>query len=691
MQLYRKQNGFDPGQLIDVVKQTHEIKEKVLSDKLDKLQKEQESIAHSDSYLRRFMTAAKVLSNPALASAKGEKDAFGARDVSYASSSSSVDAADVLFVSPTFGSNEGSLSIKVDRIATYDKITGSVAQTSKTDNITASETRVYIRGVEVIVPSNATLEEVSKAINANKTDSHVSAYSQKFSETDYRVFLSETNTGEKITFETVVNKLTESFASETDYRVFLSETNTGEKITFETVVNKLTESFASDTEALGLAGTLVIAGEEKTVTAAMSLTDIAALITEVPDYVATVSGVGPYTLDLTKSALPVTLTDEATEKLFDQLGLSESLSAESDLKAQYYVNGNPTVLQSSSNQIEGLYHKASVTLLQPSGGETVTATVEKDPLVVQESIDEFIMAYNELITFADAQTAKDPKNNYEPKEGAYLAKNRQFINMIDRIKRSFTYVTPGVSGLSHLSEVGVRKDENGLLVKDSAKLAQILDSNLGGVEQVFAFVSTNLTGGYYEVSMHPTKLPTEMSGKEVRISVTKNASSEYAARMYLWDGAVESNETALFIGSSNINVGTTGKVNLKGPLGSIYEGFIFDYLGPELGTPVDPDLTTEEQGFSFSQGIGDSLQKALADMVMLQINSDKATDQKNELNMLSYSAKKRYATIEKQQEEQRAKNAREVSKTQRQVESLQADFERLKIAENGLKQVTGSF
>lgn len=651
MRLTQKHKGFDPGQMIEVTKQVNDVKEKAFTTKLEKLQQEQEALVKSDAYLRRFMSAAKVLSNPKLAALKGEQDAFGTRAVSYASDSLAVTGSDVVLVSPNIGANEGSLAIQVDRIATHDRITSSVAQASKTTNITSTETKIYIRGVEVTVPANATLEEIVGAINVKKADSHVSSYAQKF--------------------------------SDTDYRLFLSGTETGEKITFETIVNKLTESFDSNTDPLGLSGTLVIGGEEKVVTSTMNLGDIATLISEVTDFTATVSAGPPYTLDVLKNAVPVTLTNEATEKLFDDLGITESGTLEDDLKAQYYVNGSPTVLQSTTNQIEGLYNKATVSLLKASGGATVTTTVSRDPVAVKGALDEFISTYNDLVTFANELTAKDPKNNYAPKEGAHLAKNRSFVSMMDTIKRSFSAVTVGVTGLSHISEVGISKDDNGLLVANESKLVDTLNSNLQGVEQVFGFISTNVTGGYYIATQHPTKLPSEMSGQEVRVSITKDASSDYSARMYLWDGVTATQDTTLPIGSSDIKVYADGKVNLKGPVGSIYENFVFDYRGPEIG------ITTEEQGFTFSQGLGDMLEKSLAQKVLLQALGDDV--QTNDMNKISSSLQRKQKTLEKQLKEQKTKSARELKRTQRYVERMQAGFAKMREMESELKKLTSNF
>ena len=644
--LFRKHNGFSPDQLLKAKQLGNDIREKAFVDKIDRLTKEESATIEADLYVRKLMSAAKALSNPSAALNQGEKNAFRARTAVLSSSVPTTDANNIVLVSPSIGAAEGSMSIKVNRIATKDKTTGTVAQTSTTANITATETRIYVKGTEVKVPTNATLDEIVGAINAKKTDTHVEAFARKF--------------------------------SNTDYRLFMSNSKEGEKITFETIVNKLTESFVSNVTPLSLAGTLVIGGEEKVITPTMTLTDIATLISTVPTFVATVGGVGPYTLDVTESAVPVVLTDVATEKMMDQLGLAESAATADSLKAEYFLDGDLTPLYSTSNHIEGLYHKTAIDLLAPSDGAEITASISRDSPAVLSAIDEFIEAYNSLIKFADAQTAKDSKNNYKPKEGAYLANSRPFIRMIDRIKKIYTNtITGGVTGLNHVSEIGIKRDANGVLIKDQNKLSNILDSNLEGVEQVFAFISVNTTGGYFQTIEHPKELPSQVFGKDIMVSVTKNAAGAYAARLYLDAAGVISEDTSIAIGSADITINAAGNISVSGPADTIYEGFQFCYSGPTILTPIDPATNTETQGFRVSQGLGDLLANKLSDIVLLQINSDEAVDQTNELNKISYRVSKEKLSQEKRLEELKAKNARMMQREKRKAERFQHDMEKV--------------
>lgn len=644
--LFRKHNGFSPDQILNAIRTGQEIREKRFSDVIERISKEQEAILQADQHMRRLMTATKALSNPNMAAQFGEKDAFGSRTAILSSSMGAINPNNVVAFIPAFGASEGSMSIRVARIASKDKTTGTASFESKTTNITANETRIYIRGQEIKIPTNATLEEVVGAINVHQDNSHVHAHARRFSATDYRLFLTGTEDGEKITLGSIVNKLTESFENQND--------------------------------PLGLAGTVVLGAEEIVVDPSMSLTDIAALMNDIDGYSAAVEGGGPYTLGITQEGVgAVVLTDVATEKLMNQLGLNESALSEDDLQAEFYVDDDPTPLYSTSNQIEGLYHKTTIHLLAPSDGAIITASVERNSIEALSAIEEFIEAYNQLITFANEQTEKDPNNNYEPKEGAYLAKNKPFISMIDRLNRTYSFVTPCVAGLKHMSGIGIRKDDKGLLKKDDAKLAKALDSKLKEVEQIFGFVSKSTSAGYFEVIEHPKEVPSVMAGKDIKVSVTKNADGKYSARMYLDDGEVITHDETLPFEDANISVLPSGHVTIKGKAGTIYEGFTFFYGGPEIQTPVEPDTITEEQGLKISQGIGDLLTQRLSDIVFLPINSDREVDHKNELNRLSFKANKEKTLQEKRLKELQARHAKRIQQEERKAEKFQREMERV--------------
>lgn len=641
--LFRKQNGFSPDQVLKAKKIGHDIREKKIADKIEMLTKEEEAVIQSDQYIRKLMVASQALSNPTSKEFPSEMDAFRSRTATLSSSNPSIRAHEAIIVNPSAEATEGSFSIKIERVATRDKTSGSAALPDKTSNITANETRIYVRGTEIKIPANATLEEVSRAISAKKSDTHVQAFARKF--------------------------------SDTDYRLFISSNVEGEKITFETIANKLEAPFTSDATPLNLAGTLNMGGTEKVITPTMTLSDIATLISSVPTFAATVTGTGPYTLDITENANPVALTAVATEKLMDQLGLAESTSTADDLKAKYYLDNISTPYYSTTNHIEGLFDQTTIDLLQPTGNDEITVDVNRNAEKILGAITDFMESYNELMTFAATQTAVDSANGNKPKEGAFLTKNHDFIQMINHIKKTFSNaVTGGVSGLRNISEIGIKKNEKGLLIKDDTKLINALSSNITGVEQIFAFISENTTGGYFKTSAHPKQLPAQVLGKNIMVSLIKKADQTYSARLYLDDNGIISEDVLIPVGSADIKISSAGYIAINGPVGSVYEGFSFDYAGPPIATPVDPNTTLEIQGFKVSQGLGDVLTAKLNDIVMLDITGNEFKDQKNELNKVAFKTRSKRLNQEKHLKKLQERHARKMRREEFKAERFQRDM-----------------
>lgn len=656
--LFRKHNGFSPDAIINAVKKGHEIKEQGEKKKIELLDKQRMALLEGNEHIKALLDASKALSNPKKGKLLGEKDVFAERSVDLTSSSPSVAANQVVQVTCLGGATEASMSIKVARVASKDVITSSVALPSKTADITLNETRIYIKGVEVVVPANATLEEIAGAINGKSAESGVTAYARKFGDADYRLYVGGTTEGEKITLSSVLNQLEGEFE-------------------------------ASDTP-LGLSGTVVVGAEEVVITSDMTLQNIATLLSTLTDVSASVSGSGPYTLSVTQSAVPVNLSDIATEKLFDQLGLSESASASDDLKAMFYVDNNPTPILSSTNHVEGLLHKTTVHLLGPSSGETITANIQRNKVGISDGISKFVSAYNALMKFAADQTERDADNNYEPKEEAYLAKNRDFIRLVDKVKSICGRVTPGVAGVNHLSEIGILRDYEGVMTINEEKFSEALTSKVESIEKIFASVVQNVSGGYFRVIATATEVSTDISDNDLCVSVTKNSSGEYSARLYLYDGENVLHEEVIANGSSNMSLSAEGYITLRGPSDSKYKGFTFFYGGPEMTTPVFPNENTETQTFRVTQGFSDLLATRLSSATLLNVNSEKEADQKNDMDKLTFRVKQQRALYETKLKEMQKKHAAQIKREEAKAAKFQAEMEKLSSLEATLKSMTAS-
>lgn len=433
----------------------------------------------------------------------------------------------------------------------------------------------------------------------------------------------------------------------------------------------------------------MIAGEEKTVSPSMSLNDIAALISTVPNYTASVSGTEPYSLNITQSGSPVSLSSIASEKLLGQIGLTESSKSPDDLKAQYRIDGSPPVL-SATNQISGLYHKTTIHLLGPSNGEIINADIQRNASEALVGINEFIDAYNALMKFATEKTAKDPDNEYRPKEGAVLSNNYDFRILIDNITRSFNAKVQTQGSFSHLSQIGIQHDENGHLIKNETKLAEILDSKLSDVESLFSFVSTKTSSGNVSIITHPKSLDSSIPSKGLNVTFTRDSSGTYAAKISLGPEGAESSIVDIPAGSTSIHVEPNGHLILKGPENTIYEGFKFLYDGPALAIPSGPTPTKQVQRLKVSQGLGDVISQKLNRIVMSAFSGDSDTPDANELNKLVFRNKKGKQLHERLLSDLKEKHSRVIKQQEHKAERFQVIMEKVQEATSALGTIMAS-
>lgn len=120
----------------------------------------------------------------------------------YLAGGRSVSASDVLAANVAEGTATGTYSVEVKQLATRNKI-GSAKQSSQTDALGLSGTITLGveggTGVSIDIAADASLTDISDAINAQKVTSGVSAGIVKVSDTQYQLVLTATDTGKAIT------------------------------------------------------------------------------------------------------------------------------------------------------------------------------------------------------------------------------------------------------------------------------------------------------------------------------------------------------------------------------------------------------------------------------------------------------------------------------------------------------------
>ena len=159
---------------------------------------------------------------------------------------------------------------------------------------------------------------------------------------------------------------------------------------------------------------------------------------------------------------------------------------------------NGIAITSASNTVAGAIQD---TTLSVSKIGTTTLSVKQDADSVKTAITTFVNAYNSLQGIAKKLTAF----NDDSKSGAVLLGDSTLRNIQVGIRSALTSVQAGDgggSGLTKLSQIGVTLETDGTLaidsaknpVKNPAKLADVLGSNMSGVAKLLSGIGG--VGGY---------------------------------------------------------------------------------------------------------------------------------------------------------------------------------------------------
>src|SRR5690606_32292713 len=128
--------------------------------------------------------------------------------------------------------------------------------------------------------------------------------------------------------------------------------------------------------------------------------------------------------------------------------------------AQFYLNGISTVIERQSNSINDVVDGLTFNLrgtfnVANDPGTNLAIAIEPDTVIAQNSIINFLNAYNAIRQFAVEQTQVGSDGTFA--ETAVLASNPTFLNTINSITQQ---ITRDVAGLtdgdpSSLADLGI--------------------------------------------------------------------------------------------------------------------------------------------------------------------------------------------------------------------------------------------
>lgn len=154
-------------------------------------------------------------------------------------------------------------------------------------------------------------------------------------------------------------------------------------------------------------------------------------------------------------------------------------------------------ITSATNQVSTLIPGVALNLLSSDPAKDITLTVANDSERMKAGIQDFVSAYNGVMTFVDTLTSY----NAETRQAGILLGNRQAQVIQEQMRSIVTSAVPGANArLNNLASLGISTDSKGYLVVNATKLANVLSGGVNGVtlddvRKLFALSGTTTNPG----------------------------------------------------------------------------------------------------------------------------------------------------------------------------------------------------
>lgn len=183
-----------------------------------------------------------------------------------------------------------------------------------------------------------------------------------------------------------------------------------------------------------------------------------------------------------------------------------------------YVDGQK--LTSQSNTVDNAITGVTLDLTKADIASTSTLSIKQDTDSVKKNIEEFVSAYNTLISSID----KLSSYNAESKTASALQGDSMIRSLESQLRKTVSERV-SVDGVeSALYELGISTDNKGKLKIDDARLTDAISNNMSLVEGVFSTEDTGLAYKFDELVQTYTKAGGVIDGR-------KNSYTEQSSRL----------------------------------------------------------------------------------------------------------------------------------------------------------------
>ncbi|NOT22130.1 MAG: flagellar filament capping protein FliD [Nitrospiraceae bacterium] len=167
---------------------------------------------------------------------------------------------------------------------------------------------------------------------------------------------------------------------------------------------------------------------------------------------------------------------------------------------------NPVTLQRSSNVIVDAIPGVTLSLTQKTAS-AVSVNVTRDNGAVKTNIQNFLKAYNDIVTAVNKDTAYDVTT----KTGAILHDETSAKGLLSQIRQALSSPISGLSTYSSGGEIGFHTNRDGTITLDDAKIDAALSSNYNAVKSLF-ISQTTVAGIAQRVSLTIDAINAAVSG-----------------------------------------------------------------------------------------------------------------------------------------------------------------------------------
>jgi flagellar hook-associated protein 2 len=232
----------------------------------------------------------------------------------------------------------------------------------------------------------------------------------------------------------------------------------------------------------------------------------------------------PYRLVLNSTQTGASNTVSVTNNLTTGTGAAinptaRTVQAAADATVTLGSGAGAIVVQSASNQVNGLIPGVSLNLLSANPAKPVTLSVATDTESLSKSVQDFVTAYNAAVGFINDQSRFDPSTQ----TAGVLLGNNDAAALRNDLAAALSATIPGLgSAANRLSSVGLSFKQDGTLALDQGKLDRALSgqtgASVGDLKKLFALSGTSDNPGVqFAFGTDQTK-PSGASGYGVQVT-----------------------------------------------------------------------------------------------------------------------------------------------------------------------------